>query len=361
MATNDKDTFSGSASYYLELYTSLHSQSTAANFSTVYYRLRVYKTYGTGFYSSGSGNKGWIKSSQGDLWDDSNFSFDYRNGQYTGYWTYASGYKVFDHNSDGTGSYLISAGMDLYNLGSARVSSGTIGLPALADPPPAPTITSLDARSSETLYVKFDSNGTGGSSILQWQVATTVNNYLAGGYKSVYSNDDTELIVGLERATKYYVFVRGRNAVGWGAWSASRSATTLAEVPNAPKVTGADEITQVSFRYRFLYSGNGGSSITQRQVGYGLISGSPERFVESDGTSVITGLEPGRTYYVWARDRNAVGWSPWSVRTTVHLESGAQVRVNGTWKAAIPYVNVNGVWEVAQPYVKQSGVWKKIS
>lgn len=34
------------------------------------------------------------------------------------------------------------------------------------------------------------------------------------------------------------------------------------------------------------------------------------------------------------------------------------IRVNGTWKKAIPYVKVNGTWKKAVPYIKVSGTWK---
>lgn len=34
------------------------------------------------------------------------------------------------------------------------------------------------------------------------------------------------------------------------------------------------------------------------------------------------------------------------------------VKINSTWKQAIPYVKVNGTWKKAVPYIKISGTWK---
>lgn len=34
------------------------------------------------------------------------------------------------------------------------------------------------------------------------------------------------------------------------------------------------------------------------------------------------------------------------------------VKVNGVWKRAIPYVKVNGTWKKAVPYIRVNGTWK---
>ena len=36
-----------------------------------------------------------------------------------------------------------------------------------------------------------------------------------------------------------------------------------------------------------------------------------------------------------------------------------KVRVNGTWKDAVPYVRVNGQWKEAKPYIRVNGTWKE--
>lgn len=360
MATNDKDTFSKNSSYYLELYTSLYSQSTNGNFSTVYYRLRVYKTAGYGYYASnGVSNKGVLSSSEGTLWSDPSFSFDYRNGSNTGYWTYASGYVVVPHRTDGTGDFYMVATMELYNLGSARVATGTVGLPALADVPNAPIPVNIEPLDTDRVLYQVKSGGDGGSKIIEYQIVYSKNSSIsAGGYKTWVSDGSTE-VYGLDRATTYYFWARARNAVGWGPYSIRWSTKTLADTPNAPKVIGTSEITQTTMKYQFQAVDNGGAPMTEFEIGYGVRSDVPQIFIKSTGISTLVNLHPGTTYYIWSRGLNSVGWSAWSKRISATTVAGAKVKVSGVWKDAIPYVNVEGVWRLAQPYVNVNGTWKK--
>lgn len=45
----------------------------------------------------------------------------------------------------------------------------------------------------------------------------------------------------------------------------------------------------------------------------------------------------------------------WSQAAT---DKYVNVKVNGTWKQAIPYVKVNGAWKKAAPYIRVNGTWK---
>lgn len=133
---------------------------------------------------------------------------------------------------------------------------------------------------------------------------------------------------------------------------------TRATVPAEPNVTGADTITHTTFRYRFTAGSNGGSAILEHQIGYGYSSTTPTWTAASNGTITVGTFSPGSVVYIWARSRNAVGWSDWSSRTTVQMKRGLRVRSGGTWKYAIPYVRVLGVWKPFEPYVRVSGIWK---
>jgi hypothetical protein len=148
----------------------------------------------------------------------------------------------------------------------------------------------------------------------------------------------------------------GSATVGTG----TRALPQLAEVPPAPSPIGSglDLITQISMRYRFQNNGDGGAPILEWQAAYGTNPGAAQKFISSTGTSVVTGLLPNTTYYFWSRGRNAVGWGPWSVRSSAQTLAGARVRIGGVWVDAVPYVKVSGVWKRAQPYVKVSGIWK---
>ena len=46
------------------------------------------------------------------------------------------------------------------------------------------------------------------------------------------------------------------------------------------------------------------------------------------------------------------------VWSQVETDKYVNVKVNDTWKQAIPYVKVNDTWKKAAPYIKVSGTWK---
>lgn len=47
------------------------------------------------------------------------------------------------------------------------------------------------------------------------------------------------------------------------------------------------------------------------------------------------------------------------IKINVKIPKGLRVKVNNTWKEAIPYVRVNGTWKEARPHVKVSNQWKE--
>lgn len=90
--------------------------------------------------------------------------------------------------------------------------------------PAAPTPIGLDTIGHTTMRYRFSGNSDGGSPIREWQIGygTDPNNvqFTTG------SNGVTN-ISGLSIGTTWYFWVRGRNDVGWGPWSARTSARTL--------------------------------------------------------------------------------------------------------------------------------------
>lgn len=82
--------------------------------------------------------------------------------------------------------------------------------------PPAPNPLGFTDTTPTSLAYKFQSNGNGGSKILEWQIGygthpTTVQHTVRSGGHTVVS--------GLKPATVYHFWARGRNAKGWGPWS----------------------------------------------------------------------------------------------------------------------------------------------
>lgn len=104
--------------------------------------------------------------------------------------------------------------------------------------PPAPSQNAFSLITHTSARLVFTNNGTGGSTILEWQTSFGTNgSSIEGSGNSKFTSNGTVNFSNLQPGTTYYAWTRGRNASGWGPWSAVRSMTTLAGVKI--KVSGA--------------------------------------------------------------------------------------------------------------------------
>lgn len=230
----------------------------------------------------------------------------------------------------------------------------------MATVPPRPTLLSATALSSSTIRVIFEGNGDGGSVILAWQIGYGTNPTTPQG---LVDSDGNTVLGGFSPGQRIYFWARGRNAIGWGPWSNRGSAVTW-KVPNAPQPVITRGETQTTVVASFVDGYDGGTPIIEWQIGYGLNAEGPDLFVNDTfhiASFILTNLEPGGTYYFWARTRNVVGWSAWSARSQKNLIAGARVRVGYQMLRAVPYVRVGGVWKVARPWVKSGAAWRETS
>jgi hypothetical protein len=96
------------------------------------------------------------------------------------------------------------------------------------------------------------------------------------------------------------------------------STATLSTIPrdsSAPSTPVISSITSTTMVATF-HDGTGGAEIDSRQLAYSTNSSTKSPIVSSDGSTTLTGLTPGTTYYIWARTHNAAGYSAWSGRAT---------------------------------------------
>lgn len=225
--------------------------------------------------------------------------------------------------------------------------------------PPAPYTYETYAVSSTQIWVGFAGQGDGGSPIQEWQIGYGSN---PNNPEQFVGSGGGTTVGGFSSGQRVYFWTRGRNLVGWGPWSNRTEATTW-RVPYAPNFIGFPMVDQMSVRTEYVDSGNGGQPILERQLGYGQNSTTPSSFANANesGFTDISGLDPGKLYYFWVRNRNSIGWGPWSERAQVLLIAGARVFTGSEWKRAVPYVKVAGVWRVVRPWVRNAGTWKETS
>ena len=257
--------------------------------------------------------------------------------------------------SKGTTSPIVISGLvngTVYSVKLRAVSAAGTGVESSASNatpsalPGSPTITAVTAGGDGTsLVVTFVSGFTGGSSITDYEYATSVgeNTSNFGSFSSAGLTSPFT-ISGLQNGTTYTVQLRARNASGPGPASAFRTGVTLAR-PNAPAlttVTSGD--TSLTLAYTaYTDATNGGSAISK--IEYSIDGGTT--WINSGTLAnpfVISGLQNGTSYQVKIRATNAIGTSdasngisatPAGVSTaprTVSVVAGQQA-VTVTWTA----------------------------
>jgi hypothetical protein len=250
-------------------------------------------------------------------------------------------FRIFDTNTSG--------------FGGPTTLSAFLNRSSAPNPPAISSISSITATS---VVVRTTDGLNNGAGIDLRSIAYNEANQITGS-TVITATGNTTTVTGLTPGQLYYFFARTHNAKGYSGWSPVKSATTL-RVPDAPDAPIVSDATQTSVLVSFTDNGNGGSPITEREIGYGTntVVG-VEHSVTYTGVMTITGLHPGTVYYFWSRARNVVGWGPYSVSRSLKTVAGGSVNVNGVWKDAIPYVKDGGTWKIARPWSRITGVWKQ--
>lgn len=222
--------------------------------------------------------------------------------------------------------------------------------------PQPPYIYDTHAVSASEIYVEFSGTNDGGSPVLEWQIGYGSN---PNGPDLFVGSGGGTTVGGFSSGQRVYFWTRARNAIGWSGWSSRTEATTW-KVPDAPSPVSFSAVKQTSLLAHFTDGFSGGPAILERQFGYGKVEVSPTDFWGAvPGPNDFINLDPGKTYYFWARSRNTIGWGAWSAISPISLIAGARVLVGSQWKRAVPYVKHAGVWKVARPWIRDAGVWKE--
>jgi len=303
----------------------------------------------------------WINSNNSTTWSDHiPWSWSTPNGSNSGSFYYhqnSSWQRV-------STAYVSTSGFVTFHLGN----TGTSGFGGPTDftvflnratVPPAPNPVVLSSITSTSMHAVFSGNGDGGAFVDDWVLGYgTDPNYPQVELHNTFNTT----VTGLTPGTTYYFWGHGHNSQGWGPWSVRSQATTL-RVPDAPTAAVVTTLSQTGLLASdYVANFDGGSPITQFQVGYKTTNSLPPSNTVLGGSPQILGaLLPATTYYVWVRAQNVVGWSDWSTVAVGKTYAGARIKVGAVWKDAVPYVKVGGVWKLAEPWVRTAGVWKKTS
>lgn len=146
--------------------------------------------------------------------------------------------------------------------------------------------------------------------------ATTAMKYFnfvnaAGTYQKLGS-----VSVTTSQTVTFYIGDTG--TAGLGGPTTFSVALSRSTVPSGVTIASAT-IYNTSMALDANWTSSGGLAILQVQFGYGLSTTGLTSYKDgsiSTGAVALTGLTPKTTYYIWARVRNANGWSAWSPRRT---------------------------------------------
>lgn len=196
---------------------------------------------------SGSGSSYTCNVSGVQVGANGNFGFDFRNSD--SLLLHASD-NWFGADGNGYMNYSVGGACNAAILGYTD-TTGWYSAPRIARPPYAPysypsAAASITAITATSFQYQFSGTDNGGSAIIEWQIEYSTTSNFAAGTVTAVTSSGTSVLTGLASGTQYWVRARGRNALGWGAYSDVATATTLASVKVSNGTSWVTPTVQVS-------------------------------------------------------------------------------------------------------------------
>lgn len=178
-------------------------------------------------------------------------------------------------------------------------------------PPSAPTDTYATSRTHEGTLAWNPPADDGGSPVTGYQVQRGSS---AASRRNLSTSARSVSFLDLTNGTTYKLYVRAQNAVGFGPWA--HSAVTPfqpARRPSTPSSPDADPRSHgATLSWSYRAGDNGGTALLGYEVQVGHSAATRRGLAPSTRSHAFRGLTNGRTYSLYVRSRNAVGFSPWA-------------------------------------------------
>ncbi|WP_067201131.1 fibronectin type III domain-containing protein [Microbacterium sp. XT11] len=175
----------------------------------------------------------WSINASGTPWSGAS-PYDFRSSSII---HLASVVKRMGHDEGGYSTIVVDATFSGGPLGSTSVR-GVMSLTRIPKPPGAPLVSGVvggtplgfDQIATTSMRFRFSGTTDGGSPITGWEAQIAESPDFSVNPRTVASNGTT-IFTGLKPGVMHYARARGANqARGWGPWSATASAKTLAAV-----------------------------------------------------------------------------------------------------------------------------------
>ncbi len=307
--------YSGRPAFNLYLYVRRNQTDQANNRSSYVWELYARNP-------SGSGSTyaldcfPWSVSLGGSNWSGCH-NLDFRGGP-SAILLGSSGTGWFGHNPDGYLDIFVDCWHGPASIfGTADPAGAWFQTDRIPKAPGAPNSISVDQATTTSLRYTYSMTTDGGAPVLEWQGQADEDP--AFGSPISISANGVSTFTGLTPGTRYYFRSRGRNAVGWGAWSPAvgdgvDQGVTLPAVPPGMTVTPSFSGTSTTVT---LSPPSGVSSVTSYRVERRPIGGAATVYDTPTSPLVVSPLTPGDVFEWRASAFIGSYQTPWTDWVTV--------------------------------------------